>query len=85
MFEMLLSAAPFGNVKHTDDAILRTYKHELVGYGVGTYDSYFTPADKEIVKVDTVLPIVYMKVTDNVSNIKKDFSFFDEGSYTHLS
>jgi hypothetical protein len=79
MLEMLLSAAPFGDVKHTGDAILRTSKHELVGYGVGKYESYFTPAGKEIVKVDTVLPSVHMKVTDNASNIKKAFSFFDGG------
>ena len=38
MLEMLLSAAPFGDVKHTSDAILRTSKHELVGYGVGKYE-----------------------------------------------
>lgn len=53
MFQMLLGAAPFGDVKHTGDAILCASKHELVGYGVGKYESYFTPAGKEIVKVDT--------------------------------
>ena len=79
MLEMLLSGAPFGDVKHTGDAILRTSKHELVGYGVGKYESYFTPAGKKIVKVDTVLPSVHMKVTYNASNIKKAFSFFDGG------
>jgi hypothetical protein len=49
MVEMLLSAAPFGDVKHTGDAILRTSKYELAGYGVGKYESSFTPAGKEIV------------------------------------
>ena len=51
MLEMLLGAAPFGDVKHTDDAILCASKHELVGYGVGKYESYFTyagdPADED--------------------------------------
>ena len=28
--------------------------------------------------VDTVFPCVYMKVTDNVSNIKKSFKFCDD-------
>jgi hypothetical protein len=32
----------------------------------------------EIVLVDTVFPCVHMKVTDNVSNIKKTFKFFDD-------
>ena len=32
-------------------------------------------------KVDTVLPSVHMKVTDNASNIKKAFSFFDGGFF----
>ena len=44
MLQMLLGAAPFGDVKHTGDAILCDSKHELVGYGVGKYESYFTPA-----------------------------------------
>ncbi len=42
-----------------------------------------TPTGKEIVKVDTVLLSVHMKVTDNASNIKKDFSFF-YGSFCFL-
>ena len=54
MLEMLLGAAPFGDVKHTGDAILCASKHELVGYGVGKYESYFTPGGTEIVIVDTV-------------------------------
>ena len=66
-------------MKHTGDAILCGSKHEFVGYGVGKYESYFTPAGKEIVIVDTVFSCVHMKVTDNDSNIKKDFSFFDGG------
>jgi hypothetical protein len=33
----------------------------------------------KIVLVDTVFPCVYMKVTDNASNIKKSFKFFDTG------
>ncbi len=32
----------------------------------------------EMVLVDTVFSCVYMKVTDNDSNIKKDFKFFDD-------
>ena len=79
MLEMLLGAAPFGDVKHTGDVILRTNKHELVGYGVGKYESYFTPGGKEIVIVDTVFSCVHMKVTDNASNIKKAFNFFEGG------
>ena len=71
MLEMLLGAAPFRDVKHTGDAILCASKHELVGYGVGKYESYFTPGGKEIVIVDTVFSCVHMKVTDNASNIKK--------------
>ena len=79
MLEMLLGAAPFGDVKHTGDAILCASKHELVGYGVGKYESYFTPGGKEIVIVDTVFSCVHMKVTDNASNIKKAFNFFEGG------
>jgi hypothetical protein len=30
------------------------------------------------VLVDTVFPCVHMKVTDNASNIKKSFKFFDD-------
>ncbi len=73
MVEMLLSAVPFGNVKHTGDTILR-------GYGVGQYECSFTASGTEIVMVDTVFPCVHMKVTDNASNIKKDFKFFDDES-----
>ena len=79
MLEMLLGAAPFGDVKQTGDAILCASKHELVGYGVGKYESYFTPGGKEIVIVDTVFSCVHMKVTDNASNIKKAFNFFEGG------
>jgi hypothetical protein len=38
----------------------------------------FTDSDNEIVLVDTVFLCVHMKVTDNASNIKKDFKFFDD-------
>ena len=38
MVEMLLSAVPFGDVKHTGDAILRASKQQLAGYGVGQYE-----------------------------------------------
>jgi hypothetical protein len=31
MVEMLLSAVPFGDVKHTGDAILRASKQQLAG------------------------------------------------------
>ena len=78
MVEMMLSAVPFGDVKHTDDAILRARKQRLVGYGVGQYECSFTVSDNEIVLVDTVFPCVHMKVTDNASNIKRDFKFFDD-------
>ena len=37
MVEMLLSAVPFGDVKHTGDTILRGSKKLLTGYGVGQY------------------------------------------------
>jgi hypothetical protein len=76
MVEMLLSAVPFG--EHTDDVILRASKQELSGYGVGKYEYSFTTSGNEIVLVDTVFPCVHMKVTDNASNIKKDFKFFDD-------
>jgi hypothetical protein len=74
----LLSAVPFGNMKHTDDAIPRGSKQQLVGSGVGQYEFSFTASGNEIVLVDTVFPCVYMKVTDNVSNIKKAIKFFDD-------
>ena len=73
----LLTAVPFGDVKHTDDAILRANKEQLAGYGVGQYEWSFTASGNAIVLVDTVFPCVYMKVTDNVSNIEKSFKFFD--------
>jgi hypothetical protein len=79
MVEILLSTVPFGDVKHTGDAILRASKQQLAGYGVGQYDCSFTTAGTEIVLLDTVLQSVHMKVTDNVSNIKKAFNFFDGG------
>jgi hypothetical protein len=78
MVEMLLSAVPFGDVKHTDDAILRANQQRLTGYGVGQYVCAFTDSGNEIVLVDTVFPCVHMKVTDNTSNIKKSFKFFDD-------
>ena len=78
MVEMMLSAVPFGDVKHTGNAILRASKQQLAGYGVGQYESSFTVSGNEIVLVDTVFPCVYMKVTDNASNIKKTFKFFDD-------
>ena len=49
------------------------------GYGVGQYECSFTAAGTEIVLLDTVLQSVHMKVTDNASNIKKAFKFFDGG------
>jgi hypothetical protein len=50
----------------------------FVRYGVGQYECSFTVSGTEIVLVDTVFPCVYMKVTDNASNIKRDFKFFDD-------
>ena len=78
MVEMLLSVVPFGDVKHTGDDILRASKQQLTGYGFGQYEWSFTVSDNEIVLFDTVFPCVHMKVTDNVSNIKKSFKFFDD-------
>jgi hypothetical protein len=78
MIEMLLSVAPFGDVNHTGDAILRTIKQQLAGYGVGQYECSFTASGNEIVLVDTVFPCEHMNVTDNASNIKKNFKFFDD-------
>ena len=80
MVEMLLSAVPSGDVKHTGEAILRASKQQLTGYGVGQYERSFTDSDNEIVLVDTVFPCLHMKVTDNASNIKKAFKFFDDES-----
>ena len=65
-------------MKDTGDAILRASKQQLAGYGVGQYESSFTTSGNEIVLVDTVFPCLHMKVTDNASNIKKDFKFFDD-------
>jgi hypothetical protein len=78
MVEMLLSAVPFGDVKHTGDAILRASKQRLDGYGVGQYECSFTDSGNEILLVDTVFACVHMKVTDNASNIKKTFKLFDD-------
>ena len=78
MVEILLSAVPFGDVKDSGDTILRWNKQQLAGYGVEQYEDSFTDSGNEIVSVDTVFPCVYMKVMDNVSNIKKDFKFFDD-------
>ncbi len=78
MVEMLLSVVPFGDVKHTGDTIPRASKYQLTGYGVGQYECSFTAAGNEIVLVNTVFPCVHMKVTDNDSNIKKTFKFFDD-------
>ena len=58
--------------------LLRASKQQLAGYGVGQYECSFTTSDNEIVLVDTVFPCVHMKVTDNASNIKKAFKFFDD-------
>jgi hypothetical protein len=84
MIEMLLGAAPFGDVKHTGDTIICDNKHELVGYGIVKYESYFTPGDKEIVIVDTVFSCVHMKVTDNTSNIKVNWSDKTDMSKTDM-
>ncbi len=65
-------------MKHTGDTILRGIKQLLTGYGVGQYECSFTASGTEIVLVDTVFPCVHMKVTDNDSNIKKTFKFFDD-------
>ncbi len=78
MVEMLVSVVLFGDMKHTVDTILRASKHQLTGYGVRQYEWSFTASDNDIVLVDTVFPCVHMKVTDNGSNIKKAFKFFDD-------
>ncbi len=65
-------------MKHTDDTILRASNQQLAGYGVGQYECSLTASVTEIVLVHTVFPCVHMKVTDNASNIKKDFKFFDD-------
>jgi hypothetical protein len=56
MVEILLSAVPFADVKHTGDTILRASKQLLAGYGVGQYECSFTASGTEIVLVDTVFP-----------------------------
>ena len=60
MVGMMLSVVPFGDVKHTDDDILRASKQQLTGYGVGQYEWSFTSSDNEIVLVDTVFSCVHM-------------------------
>ena len=80
MVEMLLSAAPFGDVSHTRENILRVSKQHLARYGVGEYESAISAlSTKIVVHKDSVLDSVHMKVTDNAANIKKAFSFFDGG------
>ena len=78
MVEMLLTAVPSAVLKHTGDSILRANKQQLAGYWGGQYECSFTASDNEIVLVDTVFPCLHMKVTDNASNIKKAFKFFDD-------
>ena len=60
-------------MKYTDDSILRASQQQLAGYGVGQKEFSFTASGNEIVLVDTVFPCVHMKVTDNDSNIKKEY------------
>ena len=80
MVEMLLSAAPFGDVSHTRENILRVSKQHFARYGVGEYESAISALSaKIVVHKDSVLDSVHMKVTDNAANIKKAFSFFDGG------
>jgi hypothetical protein len=78
MVEILLSEVPFGDVQHTGDTILRASKQLLAGYGFGQYECSLTASGTEIVLVHTVFPCVHMKVTENASNIKKAFKFFDD-------
>jgi hypothetical protein len=61
---MLLSAVPFGDVKHTGDTILRASQQLLAGYGFGQYECSLTASGTEIVLVHTVFPCVHMKVTE---------------------
>ena len=65
--------------------VLRARKQQLARYGVGEYECSFTASGFEIVLVDnqTVFPCVHMKVTDNDSNIKKTFKFFDDSEGTY--
>ncbi len=46
-----------------------------LGMGLGSMSAV---SGNEIVLVDTVFPCVHMKMTDNASNIKKAFKFFDD-------
>ncbi len=62
----------------TLNTILRASKQLLAGYGFGQYECSLTASGTEIVLVHTVFPCVHMKVTDNASNIKKAFKFFDD-------
>ncbi len=57
---------------------MQASSYSLGMYGVGKYECSFTASGTEIVLVDTVFPCVHMKVTDNASNIKKAFEFFDD-------
>ncbi len=49
-----------------------------LGMGLGSVSARLLLQGTEIVLVDTVFPCVHMKVTDNASNIKKAFKFFDD-------
>ena len=69
MVEMLLSAVPFGDVKHTGDTILRASKQLLAGYGVGQYECSFTASGTEIVLLDTVLQSVHRLVRISSSQV----------------
>ena len=48
--------------------------------GLGSMSARLLLQGTEIVLVDTVFPCVHMKVTENASNIKKSFKFFDEAT-----
>ena len=76
MVEMLLSAVPFWKYE-AHWRRCSSFKQVATGYGVGQYECSFTTSGNEIVLVDTVFLCVHMKVTDNASNIKKAFKFFD--------
>ena len=56
MVEMLLSAAPFGDVSHTGENILRVSKQHFARYGVGEYESAISALSaKIVVHKDSVL------------------------------
>lgn len=69
--EMLVRAAPFGDVAHTADAIEAATKQALASLGVGEYDPEFLVDSADSITLDTVRDFVHKAVADGASNVQK--------------